>query len=328
MTTDNDTVDMARLDYELIYQEVLALCPSMGNIIKYVRQVRPAQRGEYATCLASIVHHSENEAQARQRLLDIYLRYAVKESFYYHNRYNTVDIEDAFQVACVGILLAIEKYNFNVKGCFSSYVSQWIRQVLNRYLMPYGHSLHVPVHYSAQVTKLCHELDYDFDGSDLTQYDFNDILEFFRRNSVHSKKQDEQRALCAVRVVRPAESVEDLVQKIADDEEFSMNEWILSDPEDCYEDLLEQSVTGYVTDCVQAGLQSLTERERDIWLHRMGFDGLPEMTLEELGRKYGVTRERVRQIEKKAKRKFVEYVKKHPFLNEDEQPYDVSVVGI
>lgn len=77
---EDSDFDMAQLDYESIYQEVMDICPNMKGIINYARNIKAARLGEYDYHLSDIHTHSEKESQAFSRLFDMSLRAAIKDA--------------------------------------------------------------------------------------------------------------------------------------------------------------------------------------------------------------------------------------------------------
>ncbi len=303
---DDSDFDMAQLDYEAIYQEVLSICPSMQGIIDYVRNVQAARLGEYDYYLKDIHSHSENEAASFLRLFDMSLRSAVKSALYYHKRYG-VDYEDAFQEACIGVITAIRKHNDNVEGLFPSYVSMWMRQVLSRDLQAYDYNVHIPVHYTTRVSQVLKQVSSVFDISDIETISFNDLYYLLLNYS----DCDEDEAKRIAYIIYPAESVE----KVLVDPEL---ESLLVDNENHFNDFDESLSLEKVHDA----LNVLKKREREVISYRFGFDSYEESSLEDVGKRFGLTRERIRQIERRAMRKMVDYLYREHYISQ-EQYYSV-----
>ena len=123
--------DKAKLDYDKIFQEFEAICPSMASTIEYMRSIVPAKCGESRICFKEIFNHTENEDAARKRLFEMCMRMAARNALYYHKQYH-IDIEELFQICCEGIMIAIDKYKTEyLKNSFPTYVWYVIVQQIN-----------------------------------------------------------------------------------------------------------------------------------------------------------------------------------------------------
>lgn len=299
---DDADFDMAQLDYEAIYQEALEIAPGMKGVIDYVRNIQAARLGEYDYYLKDIHAHSEGARESADRLFDMSLRSAVKNALYYHKRFN-IDFEDAFQEACIGILMAIQKHNENVAGLFPSYVAIWIRQILNRYLPPYDYNVRIPVHYQERISQVLKQLSSVFDWSDVESISHVELYQLLLQYS----DCDEEEAYRIAYILYPAESIEELTR----DEEASE---LLAKEDPSLQDVIDSTSFEAVKDA----LNELTERERNVIVHRFGFYDNPESSLEDVGKMYGITRERIRQIEAKAMRKIVVYLYRRRFISKEQ----------
>lgn len=286
---DDDDFDMAQLDYESIYREVLEICPNMTDVIEFVKKIQPARLGEYDYYLKDVHMHTENEEKSSYRLFEMSLRAAVKTALYYHKKYD-FDLEDTFQEACIGIMMAIKKHNENVAGRFPSYVAMWMRQVLDRDQSPYYRNMRVPIHYCNRIDQILDKLSetfYGFDYKEMTQNElYHSILKY--------TDCDEQEALRLSYILIPAQSLEELLSNPS-------KENLLVDDMD----VLEKTISLITNEDIQEIMDTLSQREKDVISSRFGFDDGQEKTLETIGKKYRLTRERVRQIEVKAKHKIL-----------------------
>ena len=289
--SEDDGFDMAQLDYEAIYQEVLSICPGMKNIIDYVRSIQAARLGEYDYYLEEVHNHTDREDDAVKRLFEMSVRSAVKNALNHYKKYGT-DIMDAFQEACIGIVLAINKHNENVESLFPSYVSMWVRQVLNRNISIYERNVRVPIHYRERIDQILSTLTKEIDESELKDIEFHDLYRLLLNNT----DCDEKESFRISYILTRAESVEEIVE---DDEKDSMlNE---------YENQTDDIIDSMPNRQLQNALDSLKDREKSILEARFGIGYQREKSLEEIGEIYGITRERVRQIESKAKYKILTY---------------------
>lgn len=284
--------DMAQLDYEKIYREVLEICPGMEPVIDYVRNIQAARLGEYDYLLKDVHEHNENEQASALRIFNMSVRAAVKNALYYYQKQG-LDLEDAFQVACIGIITAIQKHSDSVKGLFPSYASMWMIQTMGREMPIYQHNFRLPVHYKDYVAQTLRQLEAQIGESDVMEMDFEEIY----RLLLAYTECDEDKAVQMASVLVPAESVENMIND-------SQKKIYLVDDSD-YISEMEQD---FALEPVRDSFKILSEREKNVIIHRFGFDGFPELSLEEIGNMYGITRERVRQIEFKAEWKILSHL--------------------
>lgn len=277
---ENLDTDMAKLDYDLIFDEVVSICPGMKVVIDNIRNIQAARYGE-ANYLLNQRDDIGHGVYAKQRLFDMNLRMVVKNALYYYNKYG-IDIEDAFQEASIGLLIAIDKYNENVQGLFPSYVSTWIYQVMSRNLPIYQHNVHMPVHYVNKVISLADKI-VKTTGESIDCLNYDELLKWIKSCSDVSEKE----AKCICSILAYADNIETLVEH---------NENVFSDGNeliDYLDEHLSQKNVNYALEC-------LNERERNVIEMRYGYRDKTEMTLNDVGKVFGLTRERIRQIESKA----------------------------
>ncbi len=301
--SDEDSdFDMAQLDYEAIYQEVLNICPSMYGVIDYARNVQAARLGEYDYYLKDIHSCSDKEGGSFSRIFDMSLRSAVKNALYYHKQYG-IDYEDAFQEACIGVITAIRKHSDTVEGLFPSYAGMWMRQILYRNLPPYDYNVRFPVYYGTRISQVLKQLSSVFDMSYIESISFNDL--YYLLLNCSDCDADEARRIAYI--LYPAESVEEILEN-------PRHEHLLVDENDQFSEI-NKSVS---LEMVHDALNALTQREREVISYRFGFDSYEESSLEDVGKVFGITRERVRQIEAKAMRKMVDYLYQEHYIAKEE----------
>lgn len=204
---------------------------------------------------------------------------------------NKLDFEDLEQVGMIGMLKAAERYDFSMGTVFSTYAVSWIKQAIRREIDDSGFTIRIPVHKMDIIFKVCKVIS-----------KYLDVEDSFERI---------QKA--AEELHYPAEVIEDCLRlydqflrtasldvPVGEDSDTPLNEFIFSKEEVLPEDI----VSGHIcTEMLRNVLETLKEREKDVIKLRYGFDDGRRWTLEEIGCKYGVTRERIRQIEQIALRK-------------------------
>jgi RNA polymerase primary sigma factor len=188
----------------------------------------------------------------------------------------------------MGLMKAVEKFEYRRGYKFSTYATWWIRQAITRSIADQARTIRIPVHMIETINKLVRtqkRLFQDF-GREPTPEEVADEMEF---------PVERVRA-----VLRMAQQPISLQATVGDAEETSFGDFI---EDKAAESPAEMTSFSLLKDKLTDVLRSLTDRERKVLELRFGLgDGFPR-TLEEVGFQFNVTRERIRQIEAKALRK-------------------------
>lgn len=283
----DDDFDMAQLDYDAIFDDAESVCPQMKPLIENFRGIQAARLGEYDYLLKDVHARNENVWEASLRIFDMSVRSAVKNALHTY-QHDNMNFEDAFQEACLGIWMAILKHSDNVKGLFPSYASMWMVQVMKRDLPYYQQNCRIPVHYNDRVENIVAELQRKCGDIDFNELTPTELYYLLLKNTSCGNEDAERLSYLLI----PAKSIEEMTEN----DEYDGG---VSDHGQCMEKVIDSLSMNDITD----SLDVLKNRERDVIRLRYGFNDGQERTLEEVGRQMHVTRERVRQIEKKALRK-------------------------
>lgn len=208
----------------------------------------------------------------------------------YSRRYNhKLEDEDLVQYGTIGLIKAAEKFDLKKEAKFTTYAIWWIDQHILRSIADYGFTVRIPVHYFEQINLLM-KIIIQNPGYSKVQ-----IFELVNERGVSREKFEEM-----LMIKENIMSLSSLNSYVGEDEESELGDLYVEDLSPSVEEQVEFTMLSETLDLV---LETLTQREKDIIEQRFGLKDGVEKTLEQVGVKYNVTRERIRQIEAKAFRK-------------------------
>lgn len=298
---DDEYDDFAQSDYEAVYNRIIELSPSLEPFVNGVRDIIPPQRYEIKQLKYQIVDGNE---YARSRMIEMHLRIALRIALQRAEAFD-MDIEDVIGYACIGLTIAVDKYDPDTSGAFASYATLWILQTISREQSTRRPLIYYPVHQKENYFSMypilkshgCTECD------DLWQCD---KARHMVMDKLGCSDKDAERTIAQM---IPDSRIEDLLNlysaEYGENDDVSVGSLLGSMSPNTVvsdEDALQAIYDKMLSEAIADILKSLTPREEAILKLRYGFDG-PEQTLEQVGNKYNITRERIRQIETKALRK-------------------------
>src|SRR5215204_7189045 len=252
----------------------------------YLREIGqiPLLTPEQEIELAAKIKRGDSEARAL--MIRSNLRLVVKIAHDYANL--GLPLLDLISEGNIGLMKAVERFDPAKGGKLSTYAAWWIKQSIKRALANQSKTIRLPVHLVDKIAKMrrvAMKLQEEF-GREPTDEELGEEL------GISAARVAQMRTAA----IRPAS----LDAPIGDDDSNNFSEVVQDENADTpYEHLEEKTVTNMLQEMVK----TLDPREATILRYRFGLDGGSEKTLEEVGEKFGVTRERVRQIQNIALKK-------------------------
>ena len=229
---------------------------------------------------------SNGDELAKESLLKSNLRLVVSIAKRYVGR--GIQLSDLIQEGNLGLMKAVEKFDYTRGFKFSTYATWWIRQAITRAIADQSKTIRIPVHMVETVNKIkrISSLLLHTNGHDPTPHEIAKELDI----SVDKVKE----------ALKAAHDPLSLESPIGEEEDRQLGDTI---SDDVHLAPLEQATDSMLREALLESLKTLTEREERVIRLRFGSPDGRARTLEEEGKKFHVTRERIRQIEAKALRK-------------------------
>jgi len=270
-------------DLELSLPEGVSIDDPVRMYLKEIGQV-PLLTAEEALELAKRMEQGDEEA--KRRLIEANLRLVVSIAKRYVGR--GMLFLDLIQEGNLGLIKAVEKFDYRKGYKFSTYATWWIRQAITRAIADQARTIRIPVHMVETINKLIR-----VSRQLLQEYGREPQPEEIAREMGISEDKVRE-------ILKIAQEPISLETPIGEEEDSHLGDFI---PDEDAPAPAEAAAYNLLKEQLKEVLDTLTPREEKVLRLRFGLDDGRARTLEEVGREFNVTRERIRQIEAKALRK-------------------------
>jgi len=270
----------------------------LGQYLKSIGKQPPLEKDE-ELALSKIIKAEVPESPiAKKIMIEANLRLVV--SIAKDNQYRGLDLEDLISEGNIGLIKAIERFDPNQGNKLSTYASWWIRQQIQLAITEQAKTIRMPPHAAdklRKIKKIVNELTSVL-GRNPT------IEEIAEETSLSEKKVEE--------ILGWGNNLVSLDHQESE-ESSPMETFLDSGVENPLDELLRKSDAQWVSNLMSV----LEPREKEIIVRRYGIGKQERLTLEEIGEEFGVTRERIRQLEQRAMRKLRRKLSKMNFLDQN-----------
>jgi RNA polymerase primary sigma factor len=258
----------------------LTVEPSLDSLRLYLRSIGRVELLTAAEEIELAKRIERGDMSAKRHMVEANLRLVVSIAKGYLGR--GLSFLDLIQEGSLGLIRAVEKFDYRRGYKFSTYATWWIRQAVTRAIADKARTIRIPVHMVEKLNRVTH----------------------VERQLVQGMGREPEAAEIAAElkitvrevrdILRVAQMPISLEKPVGDDEESELGDFVADDRT---EEPFDTATERLQREDIQKALDALPERERQVIELRYGLRGHEPLTLEEVGRAFGVTRERIRQIE-------------------------------
>jgi RNA polymerase primary sigma factor len=258
----------------------LTVEPSLDSLRLYLRSIGRVDLLTAGEEVALARRIERGDMIAKQQMIEANLRLVVSIAKGYLGR--GLSFLDLIQEGSLGLIRAVEKFDYRRGYKFSTYATWWIRQAVTRAIADKARTIRIPVHMVEKLNKVVH-------------VERQLVQEFGREPSPEEIALELQWTAREVKdILRIAQLPVSLEKPIGEEEDSELGDFVEDDTAESPFELASENLR---RENVRRALDALPPREREVIEMRYGLSGGKARTLEEVGRAFGVTRERIRQIE-------------------------------
>ncbi len=258
----------------------LTIEPSLDSLRLYLRSIGRVDLLTAAQEVELAKRIERGDMVAKRQMVEANLRLVVSIAKGYLGR--GLSFLDLIQEGSLGLIRAVEKFDYRRGYKFSTYATWWIRQAVTRAIADKARTIRIPVHMVEKLNRVAHVE--------------RQLVQKFGREPEPAEIAEELRwPLGEVReILRVAQLPVSLEKPVGDEDDSELGDFVA---DDTIAEPFEEASEHLQKEGVRRALASLPDRERQVIELRYGLTGMEPLTLEEVGNTFGVTRERIRQIE-------------------------------
>jgi RNA polymerase primary sigma factor len=258
----------------------LTVEPSLDSLRLYLRSIGRVELLTAAQEISLAKRIEKGDMNAKRHMVEANLRLVVSIAKGYLGR--GLSFLDLIQEGSLGLIRAVEKFDYRRGYKFSTYATWWIRQAVTRAIADKARTIRIPVHMVEKLNRVTH-------------VERQLVQRLGREPEPQEIAEELKITVREVRdILRVAQMPVSLEKPIGDEDESELGDFVADDQT---EEPFEAATENLQREDIQRALDALPERERQVIELRYGLRGHEPLTLEEVGRAFGVTRERIRQIE-------------------------------
>jgi RNA polymerase primary sigma factor len=258
----------------------LTVEPSLDSLRLYLRSIGRVELLTADEEIALAKRIERGDISAKRHMVEANLRLVVSIAKGYLGR--GLSFLDLIQEGSLGLIRAVEKFDYRRGYKFSTYATWWIRQAVTRAIADKARTIRIPVHMVEKLNRVTH-------------VERQLVQQMGREPEPAEIAAELQITVREVRdILRVAQMPISLEKPVGDEDESELGDFVADDRT---EEPFDTATERLQREDIQKALDALPERERQVIELRYGLRGHEPLTLEEVGRAFGVTRERIRQIE-------------------------------